>query len=73
VDIIAPSEGLRTKDWKYFRYRNDPDHEELYNLEKDPLEKDNLVGKKKYRNKLKKMQERFGVLSAELEADRLLK
>jgi arylsulfatase A-like enzyme len=44
VDIIAPSEGLRTKDWKYFRYINDPQHEELYDLKSDPLlEKNNLA------------------------------
>src|SRR5690606_4078943 len=43
VDIIAPSEGIRTKNWKYFRYINNPEHEELYDLEKDPLEKKNLA------------------------------
>src|SRR5690606_14088502 len=36
VDIIASSEGIRTNKWKYFRYINDPAHEELYDLEKDP-------------------------------------
>ncbi|MCG6187332.1 sulfatase family protein [Maribellus maritimus] len=42
VDIIAPSEGIRTKKWKYFRYRKDLAHEELYDLEKDPKETTNL-------------------------------
>jgi hypothetical protein len=46
---IPPSEGVRTKKWKYFRYVNDKTIEELYNLEKDPQEIKNLVGKKKYR------------------------
>ena len=45
---IPPSEGVRTKKWKYFRYVNDKSIEELYNLENDPQEKVNLVGKKKY-------------------------
>ena len=45
---IPPSEGIRTKEWKYFRYVNDKRIEELYNLEKDPQEIKNLVGKKKY-------------------------
>jgi len=54
--IIPPSEGLRTKDWKYFRYRHDMQHEELYNLAKDPLEKKNLVNEAKYQKKLKKMR-----------------
>ncbi|GMQ30286.1 sulfatase [Algoriphagus confluentis] len=41
--IIAPSEAIRTERWKYFRYINDPDWEELYDLEMDPLEKNNLA------------------------------
>ena len=42
-DHIPPSEGVRTKDWKYFRYVNDQSVEELYNLQKDPQETDNLA------------------------------
>ena len=45
---IPPSEGVRTKEWKYFRYVNDKRIEELYNLKKDPKETKNLIGKKKY-------------------------
>ena len=41
--IIPPSEAIRTERWKYFRYINDPTHEELYDLSIDPLEKNNLV------------------------------
>ncbi|NJB35057.1 family 78 glycoside hydrolase catalytic domain [Croceivirga sp. JEA036] len=58
---IPPSEGVRTKEWKYFRYVNDKTVEELYNLEKDPLEINNLIGKKKY-------QEVRDKLSAKLDA-----
>ena len=53
---IPPSEGVRTKKWKYFRYVNDKSIEELYDLEKDPKEIKNLIGKKKYKvvaNKLR--------------------
>jgi len=46
---IPPSEGVRTKEWKYFRYVNDKTIEELYNLKKDPKEIDNLIGNKKYK------------------------
>ncbi|GAK98045.1 hypothetical protein JCM19294_1667 [Nonlabens tegetincola] len=46
---IPPSEGVRTKKWKYFRYVNDKSIEELYDLEKDPQEIKNLIGKKRYR------------------------
>ncbi|MGY6648029.1 sulfatase-like hydrolase/transferase [Wenyingzhuangia sp. IMCC45574] len=51
-DHIPPSEGVRTEEWKYFRYVNDKTIEELYNLKKDPLETKNLVKKKKYRKVL---------------------
>jgi arylsulfatase A-like enzyme len=45
-DNIPPSEGVRTTDWKYFRYVNDKSIEELYNLRDDPMEINNLVGNK---------------------------
>lgn len=44
---IPPSEGVRTKEWKYFRYVNDKSIEELYNLKKDPKETKNLIADKK--------------------------
>ena len=40
---IPPSEGVRTKKWKYFRYQKDLAHEELYDLETDPDERNNLA------------------------------
>jgi arylsulfatase A-like enzyme len=42
-DEIPPSEGVRTKDWKYFRYVDDQRAEELYNLNEDPKETNNLA------------------------------
>ncbi|PQJ76562.1 sulfatase-like hydrolase/transferase [Polaribacter glomeratus] len=59
---IPPSEGVRTKEWKYFRYVNDKRIEELYNLEKDPKEIDNLVGKKKYRQILANLRAKTDAL-----------
>jgi arylsulfatase A-like enzyme len=47
-DNIPASEGTRTKKWKYFRYINDPDHEELYDLESDPDEATDLSGKPEF-------------------------
>ena len=46
---IPPSEGIRTHEWKYFRYMNDQTVEELYNIKKDPKEIHNLIGDKKYK------------------------
>ncbi|WP_162342924.1 sulfatase-like hydrolase/transferase [Cyclobacterium salsum] len=40
---IPPSEGLRTAEWKYFRYVNDKSIEELYHLRDDPKEINNLA------------------------------
>ncbi len=47
-DKIQPSEGVRTKDWKYFRYVNDKSIEELYDLSIDEHEANNLATDPKY-------------------------
>lgn len=49
-DHIPPSEGLRTGKWKYFRYVNDHSIEELYNLEQDPRETQNLAGDPRHKD-----------------------
>ncbi|PPK87862.1 arylsulfatase A-like enzyme [Neolewinella xylanilytica] len=49
---IPPSEGVRTKDWKYFRYVNDRSLEELYDLGAGAQETKNLAGDPAYRDKL---------------------
>ena len=42
---MAKSEGVRTKRWKYIRYfEQNPVYEELYHLESDPYESQNLAG-----------------------------
>lgn len=43
MPFIPSSEGIRTDEWKYFRYRFISDSEELYNLKNDPLETSNLA------------------------------
>ncbi|MEP1087445.1 MAG: sulfatase, partial [Algoriphagus sp.] len=59
VDIIAPSEAIRTEQWKYFRYINDPSHEELYDLRADPLETNNLAKDPAHQATLKKLREKM--------------
>lgn len=71
VDIIAPSEGLRTTSWKYFRYRNDLTHEELYDLENDPQEINNLAGNQIYKEKLAEMRAKFDSMAIDLESKKL--
>lgn len=59
---IPPSEGVRSKEWKYFRYVNDQTIEELYNLKSDPQEIDNLAGNKKYASTLNAFRQKTGEL-----------
>lgn len=63
---IPPSEGVRTKGWKYFRYVNDQSIEELYNLKDDPKEINNLATDLKYAEKLKAFREKTNRLILEL-------
>lgn len=53
---IPPSEGVRTRDWKYFRYINDKSWEELYDLKNDPKEAHNLVADPQYTSVLAQMR-----------------
>ncbi len=62
---IPPSEGLRTKDWKYFRYINDKSSEELYHLKKDPREVENLAGDPQYQRVLHAFRKKCDALIVE--------
>ena len=62
IDFIPASEGIRSENWKYFRYREHPEHEELYDLQNDPNEKKNLAGKRRYQQMLEQMRSRCDAL-----------
>jgi arylsulfatase A-like enzyme len=64
--MIPPSEGIRTKKWKYFRYRHDLAHEELYNLENDPIEIDNLKDSVAFQNVLQNLRLKTDSITGEL-------
>ncbi|MEN2283516.1 sulfatase [Algoriphagus sp. SE2] len=59
VAIIAPSEAIRTERWKYFRYINDPSHEELYDLSLDPMEINNLAADPVHQKTLNQMRKKL--------------
>ena len=53
---IPSSEGVRTKKWKYFRYRFLDVPEELYDLELDPMETRNLAKEESFKSVLVSMR-----------------
>ncbi|NJC28459.1 sulfatase family protein [Neolewinella antarctica] len=66
---IPPSEGVRTKKWKYFRYVNEPAYEELYNLEEDRAETINLVDNPDFTATLDRLRAKTNALTLELSDD----
>ena len=56
---IPSSEGIRTEQWKYFRYRTIKATEELYDLENDPQELNNLASNTKYKIILQNMRDKL--------------
>ncbi|MGB3587762.1 MAG: family 78 glycoside hydrolase catalytic domain, partial [Tunicatimonas sp.] len=59
---IPPSEGIRTAEWKYFRYVNDKSSEELYHLTDDPQEINNLANNPDYQDVLADLSSATGRL-----------
>jgi hypothetical protein len=53
---IPASEGVRTEEWKYFRYVENKSIEELYNIKEDPREINNLVKDLNYQETLGKLR-----------------
>jgi len=69
---IPPSEGVRTDEWKYLRYVDDPSIEEMYDLRADPDEMNNLAGETEHldtlvmlRAELTQLASRYELESAE--------
>ncbi len=55
---IPRTEGLRTREWKYIRYLDHPEYEELYDLANDPLEEQNLAREEGHAPRLHELRER---------------
>jgi arylsulfatase A-like enzyme len=57
---IPDSMGVRTDEWKYIRYVNvDPEIEEMYHLEVDPMETRNLVDDPNYSDIKSRLRRRY--------------
>ena len=57
---IPDSYGVRTKDWKYIRYVNvEPEVEEMYDLNSDPMELKNLINDQNLANARAKLRKRY--------------
>lgn len=55
--LIPPNEGLRTERWAYVRWMApNPESEELYDLQADPLEQKNLAGEKEFAGTLAELR-----------------
>ncbi len=64
--MIPATEAVRTERWKYIRYLNsDPLHEELYDLQSDPLEERNLIGSADYEFIHQRMEQTWEKLKTE--------
>lgn len=55
---IPSSEGIRTKKWKYLRYLFIETPDELYDLERDPMETNNLAQDPKYKKVLDQLRKK---------------
>ena len=58
-NTIKPTEGVRTKKWKYIRYpQEDPVYEQLFDLSKDPYELNDLAHDPEHEDMLKRLRRR---------------
>ncbi|MHC4220832.1 MAG: sulfatase-like hydrolase/transferase [Planctomycetota bacterium] len=65
------SKSVRTPQYKYIRYyETDPIVEELWDIEKDPLEKQNLAANRQYQKVLNQMRQRCDKFITETKAQR---
>ena len=67
LPYIPKSEGIRGQRWKYFRYLDHPDSEELYDLESDPMEINNLASEASYRDLLLEYRKKLDAKIQQLE------
>ena len=62
---VRPCRGVRTDRYKFIHFFSEPQEFELYDLQKDPDEKDNLYGKAGYEELTAHLKERLAALRAD--------
>jgi arylsulfatase A-like enzyme len=62
---VRKHRGVRTERYKYIHYYEEPQEYELYDLEKDPEERENLYGQPEYAELTEQLRQRLNELRAE--------
>lgn len=66
VHSVRKNRGVRTKRWKYIHYFEEPEEFELYDIQNDPEEMNNLYGNPAYQDVVAQLRERLNELRREL-------
>lgn len=66
VHMIRKNRGIRTKRWKYIHYFEDPEEFELYDIQNDPNEVNNLYSNPAYTDVVAQLKEKMIELRREL-------
>lgn len=63
---VQKHRGIRTQRWKLIHYYEQPEEWELYDLERDPDEMNNLAGRRDHASRVRELRERMSALRREL-------
>jgi arylsulfatase A-like enzyme len=66
VHMVRKNRGIRTERWKYIHYFEDPEEFELYDIQNDPHEVNNLYGNPAFKDVFEQLRERLVELRREL-------
>ncbi len=66
VHMVRKNRGIRTKRWKYIHYFEDPEEFELYDIQNDPHEVNNLYGNPAFKDVVEQLRARLVKLRREL-------
>jgi arylsulfatase A-like enzyme len=66
VHSVRKNRGVRTERWKYIHYFEDPEEFELFDLQSDPHEMNNLINDPAYKDIIEQLKSRVTDLRKEL-------